>query len=68
MWTDTDELELHLEYAKLITDYRNLSGQPISFADFRAMTEMAVRLEDIRSKLQTRQPATVAAPERSLTL
>lgn len=68
MWTDTDELELHLEYAKLITDYRNLSGQPISFDDFRTMTGMAVRLEDIRIKLQSRQPATLATPERSLTL
>lgn len=68
MWTDTDELELRLEYAKPITDYRNLSGQTISFDAFHRMTEMAVRLEDIRLKLQSRQPATVAAPERSLTL
>ncbi|MGH9815337.1 MAG: hypothetical protein ACRD5F_10105 [Candidatus Acidiferrales bacterium] len=63
MWTDTNEgLELYLEYAKLISDYRKLSGQPISFDGFRTMTEIAVRLEDIRLKLQSRQPATVAAP------
>lgn len=63
MWTDTNEaLELYLEYAQLIGDYRKLSDQPISFEGFQRMTEVALRLEDIRAKLESRQWETVAAP------
>lgn len=57
-----------MEYAQLISDYRKLSAQPISFEGFHRMTEMALRLDEIRIKLQAHQPAQTAITERSLTL